>query len=259
MTTDDRAHRLGLGPGHRPRRRRRPRRLVPRAPALGAPDAEPPPASLVAAARPRRPARRPHRGRAHRDRPGRRPRRRRRTPTCACTCSRPGCALRGRSTSTASSASCRTWCGRRPARAPSRASSRSGCRAACHAAVTVTVFGVDKFPRMVDYVVPSGVRIADADRVRLGAHLAEGTTVMHEGFVNFNAGTLGASRWSRAASRRASSSATAPTWAAARRSWARCPAAARSRSRSASAACWAPTPASASRSATTASSRPAST
>ncbi|WP_084078920.1 2,3,4,5-tetrahydropyridine-2,6-dicarboxylate N-succinyltransferase [Demequina sp. NBRC 110057] len=55
----------------------------------------------------------------------------------------------------------------------------------------LTVFGVDKFPRLVDYVVPSGVRIADADRVRLGAHLAEGTTVMHEGFVNFNAGTLG--------------------------------------------------------------------
>jgi 2,3,4,5-tetrahydropyridine-2-carboxylate N-succinyltransferase len=55
------------------------------------------------------------------------------------------------------------------------------------------VHGVDKFPRMVDYVVPSGVRIADASRVRLGAHLAEGTTVMHEGFVNFNAGTLGAS------------------------------------------------------------------
>ena len=57
----------------------------------------------------------------------------------------------------------------------------------------VTVFGIDKFPRMVDYVVPSGVRVADADRVRLGAHLAEGTTVMHEGFVNFNAGTLGPS------------------------------------------------------------------
>ncbi len=57
----------------------------------------------------------------------------------------------------------------------------------------VTVYGVDKFPRMVDYVMPSGVRIADADRVRLGAHLASGTTVMHEGFVNFNAGTLGAS------------------------------------------------------------------
>jgi 2,3,4,5-tetrahydropyridine-2,6-dicarboxylate N-succinyltransferase len=57
----------------------------------------------------------------------------------------------------------------------------------------VTVYGVDKFPRMVDYVIPSGVRIADADRVRLGAHLAEGTTVMHEGFVNFNAGTLGTS------------------------------------------------------------------
>ncbi|MEV0064958.1 MULTISPECIES: 2,3,4,5-tetrahydropyridine-2,6-dicarboxylate N-succinyltransferase [unclassified Amycolatopsis] len=57
----------------------------------------------------------------------------------------------------------------------------------------VTVYGVDKFPRMVDYVLPTGVRIADADRVRLGAHLASGTTVMHEGFVNFNAGTLGAS------------------------------------------------------------------
>jgi 2,3,4,5-tetrahydropyridine-2-carboxylate N-succinyltransferase len=57
----------------------------------------------------------------------------------------------------------------------------------------VQVFGIDKFPRMTDYVVPTGVRIADADRVRLGAHLAEGTTVMHEGFVNYNAGTLGAS------------------------------------------------------------------
>lgn len=57
----------------------------------------------------------------------------------------------------------------------------------------VTVTHVDKFPRMVDYVLPTGVRIGDADRVRLGAHLAEGTTVMHEGFVNFNAGTLGAS------------------------------------------------------------------
>ncbi|NTW38619.1 MAG: 2,3,4,5-tetrahydropyridine-2,6-dicarboxylate N-succinyltransferase [Cellulomonadaceae bacterium] len=56
-----------------------------------------------------------------------------------------------------------------------------------------TVLGVDRFPRMVDYVLPTGVRIADADRVRLGAHLAEGTTVMHEGFVNFNAGTLGTS------------------------------------------------------------------
>jgi 2,3,4,5-tetrahydropyridine-2,6-dicarboxylate N-succinyltransferase len=55
------------------------------------------------------------------------------------------------------------------------------------------VTSVDKFPRMTDYVVPPGVRIADADRVRLGAHLAEGTTVMHEGFVNFNAGTLGQS------------------------------------------------------------------
>ena len=57
----------------------------------------------------------------------------------------------------------------------------------------VNVLGVDKFPRMVDYVIPDGIRIADADRVRLGAHLAAGTTVMHEGFVNFNAGTLGKS------------------------------------------------------------------
>jgi len=57
----------------------------------------------------------------------------------------------------------------------------------------LVVTSVDKFPRMTDYVVPEGVRIADADRVRLGAHLAAGTTVMHEGFVNFNAGTLGES------------------------------------------------------------------
>ena len=57
----------------------------------------------------------------------------------------------------------------------------------------LTVHGVDKFPRMTDYVTPSGVRIADASRVRLGAHLAAGTTVMHEGFCNFNAGTLGVS------------------------------------------------------------------
>jgi 2,3,4,5-tetrahydropyridine-2-carboxylate N-succinyltransferase len=59
------------------------------------------------------------------------------------------------------------------------------------AGTPLLVHSLDKFPRMVDYVVPPGVRIADADRVRLGAHLADGTTVMHEGFVNFNAGTLG--------------------------------------------------------------------
>lgn len=61
------------------------------------------------------------------------------------------------------------------------------------AGLQVQVTSVDKFPRMTDYVIPTGVRIGDADRVRLGAHLAEGTTVMHEGFVNFNAGTLGSS------------------------------------------------------------------
>ena len=65
--------------------------------------------------------------------------------------------------------------------------------AAARHGVRLSVYGVDKFPRMTDYVVPTGVRIADADRVRLGAHLASGTTVMHEGFCNFNAGTLGTS------------------------------------------------------------------
>jgi 2,3,4,5-tetrahydropyridine-2-carboxylate N-succinyltransferase len=58
---------------------------------------------------------------------------------------------------------------------------------------SLVVYGVDKFPRMIDYVVPEGVRIADGDRVRLGAYLSSGTTVMHEGFINFNAGTLGKS------------------------------------------------------------------
>jgi 2,3,4,5-tetrahydropyridine-2,6-dicarboxylate N-succinyltransferase len=66
-------------------------------------------------------------------------------------------------------------------------------RAAMSARGPVQVLGIDKFPRMVDYVVPPGVRIGDADRVRLGAHLSPGTTVMHEGFVNYNAGTLGTS------------------------------------------------------------------
>ncbi|WP_030529545.1 2,3,4,5-tetrahydropyridine-2,6-dicarboxylate N-succinyltransferase [Phycicoccus jejuensis] len=66
-------------------------------------------------------------------------------------------------------------------------------RARMQARGPVQVLAVDKFPRMVDYVLPTGVRIGDADRVRLGAHLASGTTVMHEGFVNFNAGTLGSS------------------------------------------------------------------
>ncbi|MBM3731564.1 MAG: 2,3,4,5-tetrahydropyridine-2,6-dicarboxylate N-succinyltransferase [Actinobacteria bacterium] len=57
----------------------------------------------------------------------------------------------------------------------------------------LTVYSIDKFPRMIDYVIPDGVRIADGDRVRLGAYLSPGTTIMHEGFVNFNAGTLGKS------------------------------------------------------------------
>ncbi|MBJ2121075.1 2,3,4,5-tetrahydropyridine-2,6-dicarboxylate N-succinyltransferase [Arthrobacter sp. MSA 4-2] len=76
---------------------------------------------------------------------------------------------------------------------PCAAADFEGVRLALRVRGPVSVLSVDKFPRMVDYVVPTGVRIADADRVRLGAYLAEGTTVMHEGFVNFNAGTLGTS------------------------------------------------------------------
>jgi len=83
------------------------------------------------------------------------------------------------------------WTDRGPCAVDGFETTRARLRAAT--GVPVTVLGVDKFPRMVDYVVPSGVRIADADRVRLGAHLAPGTTVMHEGFVNYNAGTLGTS------------------------------------------------------------------
>ncbi len=80
------------------------------------------------------------------------------------------------------------WTSIGPCAVPDFESTRARAGAAgLHVAVT----SVDKFPRMTDYVVPSGVRIGDADRVRLGAYLAEGTTVMHEGFVNFNAGTLG--------------------------------------------------------------------
>ena len=118
--------------------------------------------------------------------------RHRRTPGCGCTCSATGWSRRTRSAWTASSGCSPTSCGPTPARAPSRASRRTRLRLT-EARGQVTVLGVDKFPRMTDYVLPTGVRIADADRVRLGAHLAEGTTVMHEGFVNYNAGTLGAS------------------------------------------------------------------
>ena len=82
------------------------------------------------------------------------------------------------------------WTNRGPCAVAGFEATRARLRAAGH---HVTVYGVDKFPRMIDYVVPSLVRIADADRVRLGAHLGEGTTVMHEGFCNFNAGTLGTS------------------------------------------------------------------
>ena len=76
---------------------------------------------------------------------------------------------------------------------PCRVEGFTATRLRLRARGAVTVYSVDKFPRMVDYVLPAGVRIGDADRVRLGAHLSTGTTVMHEGFVNYNAGTLGAS------------------------------------------------------------------
>ena len=132
-------------------------------------------------------------------------------------------------------------------------------RARLQARGPVQVLGVDKFPRMVDYVVPSGVRIADADRVRLGAHLASGTTVMHEGFVNYNAGTLGLEhgrgpdqpgrrRRRRLGHRRRGQHDGHPVAAAARNA-----------SASASVACSEPSRAWASPSVTTASSRPAST
>ena len=85
------------------------------------------------------------------------------------------------------------WTNHGPCRPDDFEATRLRLRAAGAHPARVEVYGVDKFPRMTDYVVPSGVRIADADRVRLGAHLASGTTVMHEGFVNYNAGTLGKS------------------------------------------------------------------
>jgi len=85
------------------------------------------------------------------------------------------------------------WTNHGPCAVEDFETTRLRLRAGKGAGTRVEVHGVDKFPRMTDYVLPTGVRIANADRVRLGAHLAEGTTVMHEGFVNFNAGTLGAS------------------------------------------------------------------
>ena len=151
------------------------------------------------------------------------------TCTCACTCCRTGCARRARSTSTDVFGLLNNvaWTNLGPGRGRSgRRRSLASCAAPGR---FLTVHGLDKFPRMTDYVVPTGVRIADADRVRLGAHLAPGTTVMHEGFVNFNAGTLGQldGRGSHLAP--AWSSATAATSVAAPRSWARSPAAARIR------------------------------
>ena len=123
----------------------------------------------------------------------------------------------------------------------------------------LAVYGVDKFPRMTDYVVPSGVRIADADRVRLGAHLAAGTTVMHEGFVNFNAGTLGTSMVEGRIVQGVVVGDGSDIGGGASIMGTLSGGGKEIRSASASAACSARTPASASRSATTAWSRPAAT
>ena len=120
------------------------------------------------------------------------------------------------------------------------------------------VRSVDKFPPMLDFVVPTGVRAADAARVRLGAHLAEGTTVMHEGFVNFNAGTLGPSMVEGRISQGVVVDADSDIGGGASIQPS-CSAAARRSSRSACAACSARTPDSACPSVTTASSRPGST
>ena len=122
----------------------------------------------------------------------------------------------------------------------------------------ITVSGLDKFPRMTDYVIPSGVRIADADRVRLGAHLAEGTTVMHEGYVNFNAGTLGVAMVEGRISQGVVVGADSDIGGGASIMGTLSGGGPRS-SRSASGACSERTAASASHSATTASSRPGST
>ena len=161
-------------------------------PALGSPTDEAAPAELVAAQRPRRAARRADRGCVRSRSTWTPPRPTPRRVPAAAPAQPPAGRAAHDQPGRASSAACPTWCGPRRARARSTASSRSapGC---APGTATVTVYGVDKFPRMVDYVLPSGVRIADADRVRLGAHLAAGTTVMHEGFVNYNAGTLGTS------------------------------------------------------------------
>ena len=93
------------------------------------------------------------------------------------------------------------------------------------------VVSVDKFPKMTNYVVPTGVRIADTSRIRLGAYLGDGTTVMHEGFINFNAGALGPNMI-EGTFLRASSWAPTATWAAAHRRWVPCPAAVKSPSQS---------------------------
>ena len=123
----------------------------------------------------------------------------------------------------------------------------------------ISAHGIDKFPRLLDYVTPTRVRIADASRVRLGAHLAPGTTVMHEGFVNFNAGTLGTSMVEGRISQGVVVGDGSDIGGGASIMGTLSGGGTAARRRSASARCSAPTRASASRSATTRSSRPGCT
>ena len=183
------AERMGTRPCNRRRGRHRPRHVVP-LPALGSAGGESVP---EAAGRPRWKAPRTpgaHRGGDHRDRPG--------TPPDGASDAYLRLHLLSHRLVAPHGANVEgifgqlanvVWTSLGPCAVADFEEVRVGLRAQG----PVQVFGVDKFPRMTDYVVPTGVRIADADRVRLGAHLAEGTTVMHEGFVNYNAGTLGAS------------------------------------------------------------------
>ena len=148
------------------------------------------------------------------------------------------------------------WTSAGPCRAEDFETTRMRLRAAVGR--PVQVHSVDKFPRMTDYVLPSGVRIGNAANVRLGAYLSEGTTVMHAGFVNYNAGTLGRSMVEGRVSQGvvigdgSTSEAALPRWACSR-------AVDASGWRWASAACWVPTRVWGSRWVTTASSRRACT
>ena len=182
----------------------------------------------------------------------------RRTPGCGCTCSATGWWPRARSSLDGIFGLLTNvvWTDAGPCAVEDFETTRLRLT---EARGHVTVLGVDKFPRMTDYVLPTGVRIADADRVRLGAHLAEGTTVMHEGFVNYNAGTLGTSMVEGRISAGVVVGDGSDVGGGASIMGTLSGGGKDGHLRRTSAACSAPTPASASRSATTAWWRPAAT